>query len=316
MRIAVLGATGQLGRDVVRAARAAGHEPVPFGHGGDADARDAEDGSGAAGARSLDVTEEDATREALAAVRPDAVVNCAAFTDVDGSEARPAAAFSANATGALHVARAARSAGARLAHVSTDYVFSGEKGEPYHEEDVPGRPVNVYGASKLAGEHLVRQAAPAALIVRVAALFGPGGRATGRGNFVETVLGRAEAGAELWGVEDVRVSPTHAPDAARALLSLLEAGAGGVFHCTNRGSVTWHGFAGKALELAGYEGVEVRRVRQSETDRPARRPPDSSLVSRREGPHREAMARSWAEALAEYVEGRVAPERSGPYTIG
>lgn len=315
MRIAVTGATGQLGREIVRTASEAGHEPVPFGHGGATREPGGPDGADLE-VRPLELTEADAAAEAIAGARPDAVVNCAAFTDVDGAESRAAEALAVNGAGSLHVARAAVSAGARLVHVSTDYVFSGEEGEPYREDDVAHGPVNVYGASKLAGEHLVRQAAPEALVVRMAALFGPGGRAPGRGNFVETVLERAAARRELWGVDDVRVSPTYAPDAARAVIALLEIGARGIFHCTNRGGTTWHGFARKALDLAGFEEMELRRVSQSETGRPARRPKDTRLESRRPGPHRETLSRTWEEALANYVERRVAQEGSDPYTEG
>ncbi|HVH31737.1 MAG TPA: NAD(P)-dependent oxidoreductase, partial [bacterium] len=172
-RVAVIGSRGQLGSDIVAVLRAAGSREV-F-----AFTRD-----------DVDVTDAEGVRRAIGAARPTVVINCAAFVRVDDCEDRPAQAFSVNALGADNVARASAEVGARCVYISTDYVFDGQKPQPYTEGDPPS-PVNVYGTSKLAGEYLVRSRCPDALIVRVAATFGIAGASGKGGNFVETILRRA-----------------------------------------------------------------------------------------------------------------------------
>lgn len=180
----------------------------------------------ALGHNDIEVADPSSVRAALSLARPHVVVNTAALVRVDECEDRPEEAFRVNAVGALHVALACASAGALCVYVSTDYVFNGGKGEPYSEDDVPS-PVNVYGASKLAGEHLVCQASSRWLIARVSSLFGVAGSSGRDGNFVETVIRRARAGSSLRVVSDVRMSPTYANDAPRALERLLREDATG-----------------------------------------------------------------------------------------
>lgn len=196
-------------------------------------------------------------------------------------------------------------------YVSTDYVFDGTKPEPYTEDDRPN-PVNVYGASKLAGEHLVLQTCPDALVVRVASLFGGWG-ARGKGtNFVLTVLDRAHRGESLRVVDDVRMSPTYTVDAARAVVELLRRGATGIYHVVNEGSCTWYEFARTAVRMSGLD-VPVEPVPSTAYPTKARRPPNSALSTERLA-RVGIRLRHWREALAAYLEelaGRGMPDPVG-----
>ncbi len=257
MKVAVIGPRGQLGSALCEAFRRRAVDCVELDHG------------------RVEVTDPQSVLVALRDARPAAVVNTAAFHKVDACEEDPKRAFEVNALGALHVARACREAGARCVYVSTDYVFDGAKAEPYLEEDLPN-PLNVYGASKLAGEHLVVQTCPDALVVRVASLFGGlGSRGKGT-NFVLTVLERARRGEALRVVDDVRMSPTYAEDAAAAIVELVARGASGVFHVVNKGACSWYELAVRVLELAGLR-VPVHPVPQEAYPARARRPRNSAL---------------------------------------
>jgi dTDP-4-dehydrorhamnose reductase len=257
VKVAVIGPRGQLGSALCEAFRRRAVDCVELDHG------------------RVEVTDPQSVLVALRDARPAAVVNTAAFHKVDACEEDPKRAFEVNALGALHVARACREAGARCVYVSTDYVFDGAKAEPYLEEDLPN-PLNVYGASKLAGEHLVVQTCPDALVVRVASLFGGlGSRGKGT-NFVLTVLERARRGEALRVVDDFRMSPTYAEDAAAAIVELVAAGASGVFHVVNKGACSWYELAVRVLELAGLR-VPVHPVPQEAYPARARRPRNSAL---------------------------------------
>lgn len=280
-RVAVVGATGQLGSEVVRVFRE-GHAFAvsAFGH------------------EHVECTDARSVDGAIVPLRPDVVVNCAAFVRVDECEERPETAFLVNALGALHVARACRQVGARCVYVSTDYVFDGDKDMPYTEDDRPN-PINVYGASKLAGEYLVRQVCPDALVVRVASLFGGGG-ARGKGtNFVLTVLDRARRGETLRVVDDIRMSPTYTVDAAAAIVELVRRDAAGVVHVINEGSCTWYGFARKIVELAGLN-TPVEAVPREAYPTKARRPVNSVLATGRLNALGIRL-RSWEDALRDYL---------------
>lgn len=290
MRVAVVGASGQLGSALVRALEGARVEVIGLGH------------------DRVEVASSESVSAVLEQVRPDVVVNTAAFHKVDECEDNPGAAFEVNAVGALHVARACREVRARCVYVSTDYVFDGTKAEPYTEEDVP-QPINVYGASKLAGEHLVRQTCPDAVVVRVASLFGGRG-ARGKGtNFVLTVLERARRGEAVRVVDDIQMSPTYTLDAAEAIVHLVERGAPGVFHVVNDGRCTWYEFARKIVELSGLQ-VPVEPVSHDAFPTRARRPANSALAT-----HRLAglgiRLRPWADALGDYLAWLAAGIPSG-----
>jgi dTDP-4-dehydrorhamnose reductase len=282
MRVAVVGATGQLGSALVAALRAAGTAEVwPLGH------------------ADLECTQPRSVDAALARLRPDVVVNCAAFVRVDECEERPEEAFRVNALGALHVARGAARLGAGCVYISTDYVFDGRAREAYRETDRPG-PINVYGASKLAGEYLVRQACPRWLIVRTASLFGGTGARGKGGNFVTTILARARRGEPLRVVSDVRMSPTYAPDAAHVLARLIARGATGLCHLANRGACTWYEFAQRILALAGIS-TAVEPVTAASYPMRARRPANSALNVERVEELAAVSLRPWQDALASYL---------------
>lgn len=242
----------------------------------------------------LDITEASALERTFGEFQPDLVVNCAAFTAVDDAESRRDEAMRVNAHGAGSVASAAASHGAKVVHLSTDFVFDGEKDGPYLESDTP-RPLSVYGQSKLEGERLVAQSAEDYLIVRTSWLYGPGGH-----NFVGTILRLARERDELTVVDDQRGCPTCTRDLARAIWELCRAGARGIVHAAGRGDCSWYEFAREIVTRSGLK-ARVLPVASEEFKRPAPRPAnsvlDTSLLRELTGfefPH-------WTESLAGYL---------------
>lgn len=245
--------------------------------------------------READATVPRQVAAAVAAAAPDLVVNCAAFTRVDSCESEAERAFEINEAGAGIVAEATRRHGARLIHLSTDYVFDGAAREPYTESSAPA-PLSVYGATKLGGERRVL-AADGALVVRTSWIFGTGGR-----NFVDTIAGRARSGGgPLRVVDDQIGAPTYAPFLARALGDLGESAATGIVHYRNREPVSWYEFACAIVRRLG-DPVEVLPVTSAETPTAAKRPAWSvlavekfeSIVGRRVEP--------WDEGLRAHLE--------------
>ena len=279
MRVAIIGSRGQLGTDVVGTFREAGHQVTPLSH------------------AEIEVTDRDNVRETLRDHRPQAVVNCAAYVRVDQAEVEPEATFQVNAVGALHVARACAELIALCLYISTDYVFDGDKGEPYIEEDMP-RPINVYGASKLAGGHLVRQACSQFLIVRVSSLFG---RAGAGGNFIEAILAKARAGEHLKVVDNIRISATSTSNAAPAIVRLGEKNTTGVVHVANSGLCTWYVLAEKAVELCNISAT-IEPVSSSATPCRASRPRNSALDGTRAAKLVGYPFPHWEEALERYLQ--------------
>jgi dTDP-4-dehydrorhamnose reductase len=284
MRILVTGAAGQLGRDVVRAAQRAGHEVSGYDR------------------RQLDITESDALKRAVDADRPQVVINCAAYTDVDGAEADPDGAMEVNAIGAGRVAAAAERASALVVHVSSDYVFDGRRGQPYLEDD-EANPLSEYGRSKLAGEHAVAEASRDHAIVRSSWLFGLGGR-----NFVETMLRLADERGEVAVVTDQVGCPTWTGHLAEALIEICAGPSRGVCHLAADGECSWHAFAVEIFRQGGVE-CELREQRTAELGRPAPRPAYSVLRSRRSDtprlPH-------WVDGLSGYLAQRAAAASGQP----
>ena len=278
MRVLVTGAAGQLGRDVADRFAASGHEVV------------------AATRRDLDVSRRDQVLGAMGAVRPDAVVNCAAYTAVDECETDADRAFAVNSMAVRHLAEAARRFDAHLCHLSTDYVFSGDKTEPYHEWDRPD-PRSVYGASKLAGE---QEAGEAATVVRTSWLCGRHGD-----SMVGTVLRLAAEGAPLRFVSDQRGSPSFAPDVAEVIERLCADRRAGLYHVTNQGQASWHEFAREVMVAAGLDPDRVAPITTAELvpRRAAPRPANSVLENRaleladiaRPGDYRVPLARLVSE---------------------
>lgn len=277
----MVGAEGQLGRALV--------------------ARLGADLAWAGGRAALDVGDPAAVERRLAEVRPDVVFNAAAWNAVDLAETRFAESLLVNAAGPAHLARAARACGARLVHVSTDYVFDGTATRPYVEDDPP-RPLSLYGVSKLAGEQAVAASGGEHLVVRTSAVLGVGASRSKGGSFVERIVARARAGQPLRVVADQVFSPTSASDLAAALVGLAERGARGLVHVTNSGTCSWHGLAVAALELAGA-AAPVAGIRSDELGAPARRPAYSVLSNERAVALGLAPLRPWREALAELLRG-------------
>ncbi|MEW5722774.1 MAG: dTDP-4-dehydrorhamnose reductase [Thermodesulfobacteriota bacterium] len=263
MKVLVTGAGGQLSRELVRLGLAAGLRLVGLTR------------------AELDVTDPAAVRRAVAEGGYGLVVNAAAYTDVDRAETEPEKALAVNRDGPARLAAACARQGLPLVHVSTDYVFDGEKGAPYKETD-PAHPVNEYGRSKAEGEAEVRRLLPEHLIVRTSWLCGPGGR-----NFVTTMLALARTQETLRVVTDQCGCPTYAADLARAILALarrLEEGRPGPFgtyHFCGRGRASRYNLALRTIALARrHESLKVKNVEPaltSEFPAPARRPADSTL---------------------------------------
>jgi dTDP-4-dehydrorhamnose reductase len=282
MRVLVAGATGMLGHDVQRAAEHAGIDCIALGR------------------AELDITDRDTCTEVVADQRPDAVVNCAAWTDVDGAEEHEDAAYAVNATAAEHLAYACARAGAHFVHVSTDYVFDGTARRPYLESD-PVAPLGAYGRTKLAGERLVLAALPSAAIARSAWVFGRAGR-----NFVDTMLRLAAERGEVTVVDDQIGCPTWTGHLAPGLLALASAPAlRGVFHVAGAGQCSWHDFAREIFAQAGVDCI-VHRGSSADLGRPAPRPAWSVLGTEREGPR----LPDWTEGLAGFLAERTAGARA------
>jgi len=245
----------------------------------------------------VDITDKSAIGDALANAKPDMVIHAAAYTDVDGCELNPDIAYQVNALGTRNVANSCRDTNALLLYISTDYVFDGEKGSPYDEEDGPN-PISVYGSSKLQGEQEVKAALKAYMIVRTSWLYGRNGR-----NFIDGVIERARRGEELRVVDDQFGSPTQTVDLAMAIRRMVERARdlSGTYHITNSGSCSRLDEARKALEYSKCENARVIPISSSESVRPARRPKNSALENRR---YREIFGqelRPWDAALKAYL---------------
>jgi dTDP-4-dehydrorhamnose reductase len=249
----------------------------------------------------VDVTDERAVSALVARVKPDVVFNATAWNRVDAAEAEVAAAFAVNAFAPHLLARAARDAGALLVHYSTDYVFDGTATRPYREDNTP-RPLGVYGASKLSGEHLVAAAGGEHLVVRTSGVFGRGGSEQKGGSFVERILAQARAGQPLRVVADQVFAPTFAPDLAAASIALVRSGARGLFHVTNAGSCSWHDLAVAALACAGLD-VPVEPISIAALGLPARRPAYSVLDASRCLERGLPPLRCWRDTLPDALAG-------------
>jgi dTDP-4-dehydrorhamnose reductase len=278
MRILIFGATGMLGRALMR--EWSGEEVT---------------GRGSADA---DIRIPEQVQRQVSRARPDWILLSAAYTDVDGCELNPELAAAVNTQGAVNVARAASQANARLLFVSTDYVFDGNKGTPYETGDHP-HPINSYGRSKAEAEERVREILPRACIVRTSWLFGPGGRC-----FPDTILQLAVSRGQIDVVNDQRGCPTYTRDLAAAMAQLCRAGAEGIVHCTNQGECTWYEFARAIVAQAGVQTV-VRPTTSDKFVRPAERPRYSVLSSTSLSEYGITMP-PWPETIAPYLMARLA----------
>ena len=276
MKVLVLGAGGMLGKDLV---------PI-LSVKGQVWARDIDD---------FDITDRKGVQREVEALRPQVLVNAAAYTDVDGCESRKELAFTVNAEGARNVALACAAIGGRMIHLSTDYVFDGSSRIPYREEDHPN-PLNIYGSSKLQGERYIQEILANHLIIRTEWLYGRHGK-----NFVDTIVRHAGQQKELRVVDDQRGSPTFTKDLSFALESLIGIEARGILHVTNSGSCTWFEFARQILREKGYDHVQVIPISSEELARPARRPAYSVMNCQRFEKLTGRKMRAWKEAIKEYL---------------
>lgn len=276
MKILIIGSKGMLGTDLLLLSRAR-HQVRGV---------DIED---------VDITDPRAVHEEMLRWTPAVVINAAAYTDVDGSESDPDTAFRINADGVENIAAACRECGVRLYHISTDYVFDGRKDSPYTVEDSPC-PLGIYGQSKWEGEKKALKELAQLCIVRTAWLYGRAGK-----NFVKAILHQAEDKQEIKVVADQMGSPTYTKDLAGALLALAERGLRGIYHVTNSGFCTWHGFAERILEITGKRHITVKPITTAELNRRAPRPGYSVMDCSKYMRNTGQSLRHWALALEEYL---------------
>ncbi len=287
MRVAVLGANGQLGSDVCAAFAQNGDEVVVLTH------------------ADVELTSAPSVDEALSATNANFIVNTAAMHHVEKCEAIPAAAFAANAIGAKNVADWAKTSGAAVAYISTDYVFDGKKNSPYVESDL-ALPLNAYGITKLAGEHYTAATCPKYFVLRVSAIYGLRPcRAKGGLNFVELMLKLSRERESLRVVDDEFVSPTPTIQVARQLVALSRSNDYGLYHGTTEGSCSWYEFAGEIFRSTGIT-VRLEKAAPGEFPSKVQRPKYSVLENRALKAAQISVFTDWRQGLADYLDSRAA----------
>jgi dTDP-4-dehydrorhamnose reductase len=284
MRVLLIGSTGQLGGDLLR--NNPGHEIA------------------APGRAELDLTRPDQLRAAVARHRPELVVNCAAFHNVPQCEERPEEAFRVNCTAVRDLALACRDAGARLFTFSTDYVFGGDRRTPYGEDDLP-RPLQIYGISRLAGEHAALSTAPGhAVVIRTCGLYGQSGARSKGGNFVDGRVADARAGRVIEMAAEQIVAPTSTDDLSRAVLALaaVPALAPGIYHLVNEGQCSWYELTLAIVEILGLPARVVPVDRQGRSGNMRR--PLYSVLANHKARRLGITLPPWRDALERYLRRR------------
>ena len=277
MKILLLGHKGMLGTDLLTQMRLH-HEVV----GMDQD--------------EIDITSSADCAKAIEDTAPQIIINAAAYTNVDGCETAKEECFAVNAEAVKNIATACGNKNIRIVHFSTDYVFNGSESSPYKEEDNCD-PINIYGASKLAGEQYLQSLAQNYIIIRTAWLYGANGK-----NFVRTILEKAKTTPKLTVVDDQIGSPTHTKDLAAAVDHLIKKNAQGIFHVTNRGSCSWYQFAVKILQEAGIDDVEVSPIKSDQLVRAAKRPANSVMSMQKFIATTGKAMQPWQLGLKDYLE--------------
>jgi len=285
MRVAVIGGNGQLGRDVTSAFAAEGHAVTTLTH------------------QDVEISSLESVRTSFAALRPEVVINTAAFHHVEKCEAEPGLAFAINGAGARNIALVTAESGATLLPISTDYVFDGQKGAPYLEEDLP-MPLNVYGNTKLSGEFFVRSTNPRHFVVRTSAIYGENPcRAKGGLNFVELMLKLSKEKSELRVVDDEFVSPTPTEQIARQLVVLSKSSDYGLYHATAEGSCSWFEFASAIFNLTKTK-IRLEPARPGEFPAKVPRPKYSVLENQALKSKSMNVFTHWKEGLETYLSHR------------
>jgi dTDP-4-dehydrorhamnose reductase len=253
----------------------------------------------APGRGELDITDQRALDETFERVQPAVVFNCAAFHNVEVCEREEDRSFEVNARAVKRLAERCQDAGAGLVHLSTNYVFAGDREAPYVESDLPS-PRSIYAISKLAGEHAALAYCPRALVVRGSGLYGRHGSVSKGGNFVQRMINRAHDQGELNMVADQRLSPTYTADLAEGIIAAVQADLSGLLHLNNSGSCSWYEFTLAIMEVAGME-VPVEPVQTVRPVGGADRPLNGVLTSERTVEAAALDLRSWKAALGDYM---------------
>ena len=277
MRVVVTGAEGQLGQDVVLELTRKKHEAIGTDR------------------EKLDITKEADVFAFIGEVKPDVILHCAAYTNVDAAEENEELAYQINALGTEYLAKAAQQIGAKMLYVSTDYVFNGTATEPY-EVDQQTKPLGAYGRTKLAGEELLQKNLKEFFIVRTAWVFGVHGH-----NFVKTMIRLGEERGEVGVVHDQVGSPTYTVDLAKFMVELMETEQYGIYHATNSGVCSWYEFAVEIFKQAGMN-VTVNPLTSDQFLRPAARPEYSVLSKKKIEEKGLIPLRDWKEALSAYLD--------------
>ena len=277
MKILITGANGMLGSDLLNVLNSNKNNEII-----------------ATDLDTLNISKETAIEE-IRKCAPELVINVAAYTDVDGCESNRNLAFEANSIGPKNLALACTKINAPLIHISTDYVFNGEKKEPYNEEDIPN-PINVYGQTKLKGETFIQETFDNYFILRTSWLYGIGGN-----NFVKTMLKLSKSNDEISVVDDQIGSPTFTHDLAIAISNLIESDNYGIYHLTNSGNCSWFEFAKNIFEIANID-IVLNPVTTDEFPRAAQRPKNSVLNNQKWKNHGFKPLRNYKKALSDFME--------------
>ncbi len=280
MKIALIGANGQLAYDILRVFD--GYEMIGFTH------------------AELDITHFDELRDKMGSLKPDVIINTAAYHRVDECEDYPDRSFLVNAIAVRELAKISVEMDAVLVHFSTDYVFGGDKDTPYTEADMP-MPLSVYGTSKLAGEYFVRSIAKRFYLIRTCGLYGNAGSSGKGGNFVETMIKLAKAGKHIRVVSDQIVTPTYTYDLAVKIKELLKTDSYGLYHITSSGSCSWYEFAREIFNMLSIS-ADIEPITTEEFGAKARRPSYSVLDNEALRKVGISDMREWKEALGDYLK--------------
>lgn len=281
MRVAIIGATGQLGSDL---ANVFGSEAIPLRH------------------DDIEVKNFLSCISVLKSNNPDVVINCAAYVKVDDAEDFTEEAFSVNAIGARNVAQACEKINSTLVYISTDYVFDGAKEEPYSESEIPN-PINAYGLSKYTGEIFTKNYSSRSYIVRMASIYGVSGARGKGGNFVETMIQKAKNKEKIKVVDEVIMSPTYTKDGAASIKKIIKNNLPyGIYHVTNRGYCSWYEFAKEIFDTLNME-ADIEPITLNELNSKAKRPKFSALDTTKLLRYGISM-RNWKEALRDYLKDK------------